>query len=239
MGQAWGHRCWHEAQQHERNAFLTMTYRDDCRPGELDGDHLRLFFMRLRKWMLGERLGRLRYFAVGEHGSISDHAHFHVQVFGEDFLRFADRVGFSGPEDDKYLSPKLEELWGFGNVDLRPLSVGRCKYAANHAVKAWGVGRPTFRRASKAPPLGSEWLRKYHDDFVRNGFGTIDGVKYAIPLHYMAWAAYKEAFAPLKERRRQHAQAQGVVVESDLSKKSRETNLKARLHINDRARYSV
>ena len=107
----WAVRCMHEAQMHEGNSFITLTYA----PEHLHEDYsvhkkeLQKFFKRLRK-----NTGiKLRYFACGEYGDENRRPHYHAIIFGYDFpdkqLYTKTRTG-----DLLYRSPLLEKR---GNTD--------------------------------------------------------------------------------------------------------------------------
>lgn len=238
LGIAWGHRIWHECQRHDVSCFLTLTYSDENRPAKLDARHIELFWKKLRKWCAKRELGRVQYFLVGEYGDRTGHAHYHLVLFGMDLFQFAKRTGFTGADQDKYLCPEVEALWGHGTVDLRPVNPARAMYAAMHQVKAFGADEKPFRRCSIKPAIGAGWLREYHDDFLRLGFGTVDGVRYAVPLHYLAWKQYRDIFEPLRKRRQEYARDNPVRT-TKRQREARELNLRAKLALRQGAKYSV
>lgn len=231
LGLSWGYRCWHESLQHDASSFLTLTYDDEHYQGKLVLHDCQTFLKRLRKWMSAEQLVKLRYFLVGEYGEATGRAHYHMIVFGEDFLAYSERTGFNSPDDDYYFSAVLQSLWGNGSVHLSPLNVARSLYAASHAVKAFGTDRKTFRLASKVPPIGIGWLEKYWEDFSRLGFGTADGQKYAIPQHYLNWWWMQERFATLREKRMAYVEAlpEARRNPSQMMLESSELNLRAKI----------
>ena len=107
----WAIRCVHEAQMHEHNAFITLTFDKEHLPDDhsIRKEHLQKFFKRLRK-----RIGvDIRYFACGEYGSRNNRPHYHAIIFGYDFpdkyLHTKTRNG-----DLLFRSPTLEKAWKFG-----------------------------------------------------------------------------------------------------------------------------
>ena len=84
----WAIRCVHEASLHERNCFITLTYRDECLPtnGSLDLDAFQKFMKRLRR-----RFGEgVRFFHCGEYGENFGRPHYHAILFN---LDFSDKYG--------------------------------------------------------------------------------------------------------------------------------------------------
>ena len=63
----WALRCIHEAQLHEDNSYITLTYDDDNLPANasLDKSDFQKFMKRLRK-SLGDK--KVRFFHCGEYG---------------------------------------------------------------------------------------------------------------------------------------------------------------------------
>jgi len=78
----WAFRNLLEFHQHSHSAFVTLTYRDGERPENIDYSHFSKFLKRLRKKHTGTRI---RYFACGEYGTKSGHAHFHALIYGIPF----------------------------------------------------------------------------------------------------------------------------------------------------------
>ncbi len=80
----WAMRCMHEAQLHENNCFITLTYDNTHLPsdGSLHYKDFQLFIKRLRK-KFGNT--RIRYYMAGEYGENFGRPHFHACIFGHDF----------------------------------------------------------------------------------------------------------------------------------------------------------
>ena len=72
----WAARCVHEAQMHESNCFITLTYMDN--PVSLDYRDFQLFMKRLRS----KSGKRVRFFMCGEYGENNSRPHFHAILFG-------------------------------------------------------------------------------------------------------------------------------------------------------------
>lgn len=98
----WTVRCMLEAQYHESNYFVTLTYADnhlpfniDCESGELTGkstlvkSHVQKFIKRLRKNY--KYSNRISYLLCGEYGALSGRCHYHLCIFG---LKLDDLVEY-------------------------------------------------------------------------------------------------------------------------------------------------
>lgn len=129
----WVTRIMLEAGAHKSTCFVTLTYNDDFIPkgdkknGErvgmccLDKVELQNFFKRLRKKIDPIRI---RYFAVGEYGSINLRPHFHIVIFG---LGVEDR-------------PVIASVWTDRGIEIGFVHVGdltnySARYITNYAMK--------------------------------------------------------------------------------------------------------
>ena len=170
---AWAIRCIHEAQCHDFNSFVTLTYDDDHLPGpSLVPEHLSAFVKRIR------RAGNsVRFFGVGEYGEEGQRPHFHVLLFGK---TFADReyIGKS-----LYRSPELERFWKFGTSTFGDVTYQSAGYCAKYSVKKvngdladehykrvnLSTGEivsvvPEFGRMSLKPGIGFPWFDRFWKD---------------------------------------------------------------------------
>lgn len=135
--QMWAVRMHNEAALHERNSFLTLTYADPA-PPVLDKKHLQDFFKRARHHY------KFRYFGVGEYGDQTCRPHYHAIIFGEDFLAGSFKIN-----DELYVDPKLEELWGHGHIAIAPANMSSMCYVAGYVFKRL-VRRKHFHRLCHA-----------------------------------------------------------------------------------------
>jgi len=117
---------------HEASCMLTLTYDDINLPkyGQLVKRDLQLFFKRLRRGNPA-----FRYVACGEYGDRSRRPHFHVCLFGIDFVSDRVPVGKSKSGDTRYTSPSLEKVWGLGMVDIGALNFESAAYVARYVMK--------------------------------------------------------------------------------------------------------
>lgn len=77
----WAMRCMHEAQLHEENCFITLTYNPEHLPHDesLNHEHFKLFIKRLRKKLAPQRI---RFYMAGEYGTKGGRPHYHAAIFG-------------------------------------------------------------------------------------------------------------------------------------------------------------
>lgn len=197
----WGIRCHHEAQLHNQNCFVTLTYNDDNLPSDLsvNKEEIQKFVRRLRK-----RVGELRYYACGEYGNNLGRPHYHLCIFGFDFedkeiwkkatyqeTSFGAYVPKKGT-NDLYRSALLEKVWQKGFSTVGSLTFESACYAARYCCKKingpreekWYKGKqPEFALMSRRPGIAQEWIKKYmYDVYPKDSF-TLNG-KHMRSLRY-------------------------------------------------------
>lgn len=134
----WSHRILLEASQHDENAFVTVTYRDDCCPVSLDPVCLRNFIKRLRKAYVG---ATFRYYAVGEYGDRTGRPHYHLALFGYPPCSGSRQLG----ECTCNPCSTVRKAWGFGHVFVGILAPESAQYIAGYVVKKLQSGHPELR----------------------------------------------------------------------------------------------
>lgn len=195
----WAVRCMHEAQMHERNSFVTLTYSDEYRPV---GDSLvyrdfQLFMKRLRK-----EKKSVRFYMCGEYGEEFGRPHFHACLFG---CHFEDRAYWSkSPAGEKlYRSAQLERLWPFGFASVGEVTFESAAYVARYVMKKITGQRaeeayrvvdsetgevvervPEFNRMSLRPGIGARWLEKFQSDVYPGGRVVVNGRECRAPRYY-------------------------------------------------------
>jgi len=145
----WAVRCVHESRLHDRNCFITLTYRDDSLPAGLSLDYLdfQRFMKYLRKDFAPERV---RFFMSGEYTEPGDDTlgdiffdryghrslgrpHFHAVLFG---ITFDDGVLFGSDSGVKlFTSARLDRLWRKGFSTFGELTFESAAYVARYCVK--------------------------------------------------------------------------------------------------------
>lgn len=201
----WAVRMMHEAQLHEFNCFLTLTYDQDKLPDDygLDLAHAQQFLKRLRRHAEYHHEGlRLRFYMAGEYGDNFGRPHYHAAIFGFDF---PDRRLFKKNQDNQplYTSDTLTSLWSHGHATTADLSFASAAYIARYCVKKITGDkaadhyfryspvtgrmhnvRPEFATMSRRPGLGAGWMEQFKGDVFPSGFIVVNGVPQAPPRFY-------------------------------------------------------
>lgn len=127
----WAVRCMHEAQMHEGNAFITLTFNDENLPEDMSirKKHLQDFFKRLR-FNTGVRF---KYFACGEYGDKNHRPHYHAVIFGYDF---PDKILHTKSNGNLlFRSKTLEQSWTLGFSLIGNVTFESCAYVARYVMK--------------------------------------------------------------------------------------------------------
>lgn len=140
----WALRAYYEAQEHEHNIALCLTYDKyihDSR-GNIIGERVsdlscnkrdvQLFIKRVRK-----KFGNnVKYIASAEHGKRTNRSHYHVILFG---VTFDDCVPYKRSKRGNliYKSNTLNSLWKHGicTVDALRVNSAVARYCTKYAVK--------------------------------------------------------------------------------------------------------
>lgn len=148
--------------------FLTMTYSDDVIPEFefLRKRDVQLFIKSLRK-----RYGKLRYFAVGEYGTMTARPHYHALLFN----CFPEFV--------------YHDIWCKGNVYVGTVTNASIHYVTKYHINPVGDCRgrePPFCLMSRRPGIGSNYLgshRHWHRADKRN-YVKLNGIMGRLPRFY-------------------------------------------------------
>lgn len=187
----------HEAQMHDHNQFLTLTYSDDALiDGALRVRDYQLFMKRLRK----AHGAPVRYYHCGEYGDTYLRPHYHACVFG---LEVNDRKLYTRHNGNNiYTSASLERIWGHGFVTLGNLTFQSAAYTARYVMKKLLGGteddyREQYMRFDELGPywvppeyttmsngIGEEWLNKYKGEFEHDDTIIMNGVPMRPPKFY-------------------------------------------------------
>lgn len=197
----WATRCGHEAQMHERNCFVTLTYRDEDIPSDYSVKlrHWQLFNMRLRK--LGG--SGIKFFGGGEYSDPPFlRPHYHGCYFGYDFPDKVYRCQRNGYR--VYTSELLRELWPYGHHELGSVTHASAGYVARYALKKINGKRaddhyfrrspidgemhrvePEFCTMSRRPGIGSSWFDKFASDAFPSDFLIVNNRRVKPPPFYL------------------------------------------------------
>lgn len=225
----------HEAQLHQHNSFVTLTYEDKHLPDDYSVDvrtH-QLFMKRLR-----ERVGtKIRFFASGEYGETTLRPHYHYLLFG---YRPPDLKYYSTNNGNKlYTSTLISEIWPYGQNFIGNVTYQSAGYVARYVVKKIGGDlaaahysrvhpvtgkcvqvKPEFGKQSNRPGIGHSWLETFKSDIYPCDFVVVDGKQHGIPKYYTRKLAEEEQ-TQLKRKRKVHA------------RKNRADNTPARLKVRE------
>lgn len=218
----WAMRITHEAQQHDENSFLTLTYDDDHLPVDngLRYRDLQLFWKRLRK-----EIGKFRYYAVGEYGDKSMRPHYHACLFGHAFTDA--RIYVREGDKPLWTTMQLQRIWGMGHVSVGALNYGTASYTASYIHKKLTSKQQYVKvdettgelirleqprafmsrggRAGKG--IAAEWIEKWgrgtydHDHVIMNGSPSKPAKYYDNKLK----EKNEEQFNEIKRERRKNA----------------------------------
>lgn len=198
----WAIRIVHEAQMHDKNCFITLTFdqahlESRTNPLSLDVTEFQRFMKRLRK-----RYGKnIRFFHCGEYGDKNKRPHYHAIIFGMDF---EDKVLWSNRDGNKlYTSEQLEQLWPYGFSTIGDVTFQSAAYVARYIMKKhkgegsedhytrWcpltGEGttvEPEYCTMSRRPGIGYDWLQEYKADVYPNDYIVINEHKVKPPRYY-------------------------------------------------------
>ncbi len=182
----WAVRCSHEAQMHEENTFVTLTYDEKnlhVKNGvaTLKPRDFQLFMKKLRK----RRDTTIRFFQSGQYGELG-RPHHHALLFGCDF---SDRTFWRRSGDfNIYRSQELEALWTQGHSEIGTVTFESAGYIARYTMKETqqlGGRKPEYLTMSRRPGIGNTWLQKYISDvYPMDEVITQSGNKLTPPRYY-------------------------------------------------------
>lgn len=164
----WTTRLILEMLDHERGAFVTLTYSEDYCPVTETGFRtlsfrdLQLFLKRLRVNL--ERIkGRrypIRYYACGEYGArVTERPHYHIIFFGvsnedRDFLLALNRSWSEPVKPGKHGNAGDTPL--FGNITVEPLNAKTVAYTAGYVAKKFINPKRQFKVITSSAEVGGK-----------------------------------------------------------------------------------
>lgn len=156
----WTGRIVLEASEYKtRSTFSTLTYSPEYLPpgGGLRKSHVQNFLQSLRD----AKIGKIRYFAVGEYGEKTQRPHYHLALFGLDPFVYDEEI---------------TRRWKYGHVKNGEITSASAAYCAGYCTKKLDekevlAGQPAeFHMASKAPPLGAAGVKRIEQTmYTRHG----------------------------------------------------------------------
>lgn len=199
----WAIRCIHEAQLHEENSFITLTFDPEhlaarSNPWSLDKTEFQKFMKRLRKMFPDKKI---RYFHCGEYGEKYGRPHYHAILFGLDFSDKQLHRVINGHR--LYTSPTLEKAWPFGFSSIGDVTFESAAYVARYILKKVngenadthyaivnedgeivGHKAPEYTTMSRRPGIASAWFDQFKGDVYPKDFVTVRGRKMRPPKYY-------------------------------------------------------
>jgi len=167
--QDWVIRLIEESKQYDSSLFVTLTYDDQHLPSDgVNKKHLQDFFKRLRKKI------KFRYYAVGEYGSRTHRAHYHVIFFGLSLQDFE----------------LIQKSWYFGNVSVFLANDRTIGYISKYHVNRGNFPlslNPSFTLMSRKPGIGANYIQRmkdYHEGNINRSFYQEFEVKKRLPRFY-------------------------------------------------------
>lgn len=205
----WAVRITHEAQLHDENAFITLTYADQHLPphGGLRYEDLVKFWKRARKALWTQYKKRLRYYACGEYGDDSLRPHYHACVFGHAFT--TDRIIIRESPTLLWTTPELIKWWGLGHVSVGALNFETARYTASYVTKKLRSKQQYVRiddetgelialeqpRPFMSRNIAKAWWEENYHHVTAHDKVVINGRPQKPPKAYDRWLAEKNELA--------------------------------------------
>lgn len=187
-------RAYHEAQMHEDNIFLTLTYDDDhLESPRLIKSHIQDFIKDLRNHLGNDPEKRISTMYTGEYGELNKRPHWHVLVFNYRPIDCQHKYT-TDRGDEVYTSKHLGDLWSKGAIEFGDVTMDSASYVARYAAKKLVHGKdqdhdfhPIHRTSSKNA-IGKRWIEKYWEQTFGHGYVILpNGQKAGIPRYYEDW----------------------------------------------------
>lgn len=215
----WAIRCDKEAQLHEHNCFLTLTYSNEHLPVDysVHPREMQLFFKKLRKFIYPQKV---RFYLGAEYGDQNLRPHYHVILFGYDFN---DKIFYERTSrgDILYVSRNLAKLWPYGLSTIGAVTFESAGYTARYSTKKITGPqasdfylrvhplhgficrvRPEFSLMSRKPGIGHGYAIKYQPEIYPSDSVIVRG-KQLKPPRYFDQQLSEEEQLKLSEQRKQ------------------------------------
>ncbi len=163
----WTHRIMLEAALRSDNAFVTLTYAEENLPAgmSLAPKDLQDWLKRFRKAI---EPVRIRYFAVGEYGDLTQRPHYHLALFGWPSCSCSMQSRLSRKSYTCQFCSVVSSTWGKGMVSSDVLELHSAAYVAGYVAKKLTSkddprlrGRyPEFARMSRNPGIGVDMMHE-------------------------------------------------------------------------------
>ncbi len=222
----WAVRLMHEAQLHENNCYITLTYSEENVPKDysIKKRHFTLFMKKIRKQLQPKKI---KYFNCGEYGTDFYRPHFHSIIFNHDF---EDKQVWKKENGNVlYTSAELSQRWGHGFCSLGAVTFKSAAYVASYTLKKiTGEKAKNHYRLDIIDPetgevlevtrtpeyagmsngLAKKWLAQFKADVYPHGYVVVNGGHRSRPPRYYEKITEKtepEVIRALAKARRNYA----------------------------------
>lgn len=187
-------RCYHEAQMHENNIFLTLTYDDDHLESPwLIYSHFQTFMKDLRDKIGYEPENRISCMVTGEYGELNKRPHWHALIFNYR-PKDAKHKYTSDRGDEVFSSKIIDGIWSRGATEFGSITLDSANYVARYAAKKLVHGKDQnhnfhpIHKTSSRNAIGRLWISKYWKQTFAHGYVHLpNGQKAGIPRYYVDW----------------------------------------------------
>jgi hypothetical protein len=247
----WAVRCIHEAQLHDENCFITLTYDNSNLPdnGTLVKKDLQNFYKRLRKKLAPKKI---RHYSCGEYGDESNRPHYHAVIFGHTFTDGV--IARKSSTGDLYYSDELIKIWGKGLATYGNVTFESAAYVARYATKKINgdlaeehykrvdpeTGEivrldPEFATMSLKPGIADEWFKRFKTDCFPSDEVIVRGKKSKPPKFYDIKLEKEDPdlYKKIKDSRVEKARKKGKASEMQLAAHEKITCAKLNLKKGD------
>lgn len=189
-------RAFHEAQMHDDNIFLTLTYSNEHLASQkLIYSDFQKFMKKLRK----TTKEHISYMVTGEYGDKTKRPHWHAILFNY-MPKDMEPYYTSDRGDQVYKSKTIDKIWAKNDPETRPNEIGSvtldsASYVARYASKKLSHGKDQdhdyhpIHQTSCKHAIGRSWIEKYYKFTFENGFCVLpNGALTKIPRYYEDWA---------------------------------------------------
>lgn len=214
----WAIRCDKEAQLHEENCFLTLTFSNAHLPVDysVHPRHMQLFMKKLRKFICPKKV---RFYLGAEYGEENLRPHYHVILFGHDFN---DKIFYERTTrgDTLYTSRNLSTLWPYGLSTIGAVTFESAGYTARYSTKKITGPmasdfylrvhplhgficrvRPEFSLMSRRPGIGHGYAIKYQEEIRQSDSVIVRGRELKPPRFFDQQLSEEEQLKLARERK--------------------------------------
>jgi hypothetical protein len=194
----WAIRCVYEAQGHDQNCFITLTYDQKHLPKDhsLHLEDFQKFMKRLRRRFSDLKI---KMYHCGEYGENFSRPHYHACLFGFDF---PDKELYrNDSENPLYTSEICNEIWGKGYTIIGKVTFDSAAYVARYITKKINKKeedytrinfidskvlpvKPEYATMSRNGGIGRDWFEKFKDDVYPHDYVVLNGKKMKPPKFF-------------------------------------------------------